>query len=709
MSIITIRCRLVAGIKHQIDKKSIENFSGEERDLLQKLLDDRNQVNIDNPKNKEKIFLAKSSEHVRQHLWQLFLISSALIDELLDRLSKHPNFEIWRQQGELPADELKACWQDLKNSPIYDEKLPGLFFYSVHSTVQTIYASWLALNRKKQRRIEGLKRLTDIVYSDEDLLEICDCQFEQLQAKAESILTDIDKEIAGSDKSLTRINLLFQKYAELPEADILSRSAIAYLIRHGCKTEAKIEPAAKFKKWFGKKRKEARRLETQLAGHFPRGRDVRSQALTSCLETTNRDDFIDKLEYLLWRNPISRNPPPFPHPIEFNSNIYLRWLKLYRKQYKCTRTASGEPIDSIELTQRLFVEFKGLTQGSNYIFEVYCDRRQLDIFQQFFDDDRLLRGAGSEEKYSSSLFTLRSAHLLWDRDESQDLHRRDNMSIETAEEPWNTHQLYLHCAIETKSLTAEGMREIQQQKTQKVSNTIAKQSKKTDPSINEQKSHRKNQTLLALLDRPLPRPSRPTYRGNPQIIVGLIFDPVKPIYLAVVDVTTGKTITCRSTRQLLGDKYPQLSEYRFKQQHNNHHRKKKNKQEQFDQPTESTQGEHLDRILAKAVIQVAQEFNASSIALPPVDNKIEKAQSELEAYAEEEIPEDIGTQKKLTSQTSVVIHKWSYNRLSGYLKSNAAKLDIAVETGSLQFFGTLVEQATAIAMSVYNSRKHGKR
>ena len=260
--------------------------------------------------------------------------------------------------------------------------------------VQTIYASWLALNRKKQRRFEGLKRLNDIVYSDEDLLEICDCQFEQLQTNAESILTDIDKEIAGSDKSLTRINLLFQKYTKLPEADILSRSAIAYLIRHGCKTEAKIESAAKFKKWFGKKRKEARRLETQLAGHFPRGRDVLSQALTSCLETTNRDDFIDKLEYLLWRNPISRNPPPLPHPIEFNSNIYLRWLKLYRKQYKCTRTASGEPIDSIELTQRLFVEFKGLTQGSNYIFEVYCDRRQLDIFQQFFDDDRLLRGAG---------------------------------------------------------------------------------------------------------------------------------------------------------------------------------------------------------------------------------------------------------------------------------------------------------------------------
>lgn len=240
MSIITIRCRLVAGIKQQIDKKSIKNFNEEDRALLQKLLDDSQRAKRDNPKNKEKIFLVRSSEHVRQHLWQLFLTSSALTDELLDRLSTHKNFQTWRQQGKLPTDELKACWLDLKNSPIYDEKLPGRFFSSVHSMVNTIYASWLSLNQKKQRRLDGLKRLTELVYSDEDLLEMCDCQFEQLQAKAESILAEIDKEISDSEKSRSRINLLFQKYPELPDVDILGRSAISYLIRHGCKVESKI-------------------------------------------------------------------------------------------------------------------------------------------------------------------------------------------------------------------------------------------------------------------------------------------------------------------------------------------------------------------------------------------------------------------------------------------------------------------------------------
>ena len=709
MSIITIRCRLVAGVKQQIGKKSIENFGKEDRALVQKLLDGKSQTDQDNPKDKEKIFLAQSSEDVRKHLWQLFLTNSVLTDELLDRLSQHPNFQTWQQQGNLPDDELKACWLELKASPLYDAKLPGRFFSSVQSMVKTIYAGWLAVHQQKQRRLNGLNRLTEMVYSDEALLEMCDLTFVQLQEKAESMLSEIDKEIANSEKSLSIINLLFEKYTEIPVEDIISRSAISYLIRHGCKIEPKIEPTPKFAKWFKTKLKQARRLENQLAGHFPRGRDLNGTAFLNILETATNDEPQDNRELMLWQSQILRDPSSLPHPIEFNSNTDLRWLKLYRKQYQCKRAASGESIESIELTQRLFVEFKGLTQGSNYVFEIYCDRRQLAIFQQFFNDDRLLRNSSSEEKYSSSLFTLRSAHLLWGRKESQYRYRRHALPTQTTTEPWNTNQLYLHCAIETKSLTAEGMYEIQQQKTQKVNNTLARQSKNTDPSIDKQQSQRKNQTSLTLLNRSLPRPSRPIYQGNPQIIVGLIFDPVRPIYLAVVDVTTGKTITCRSTRQLLGDKYPKLSEYRLKQQQHSNLRRKQNQQGQFKQHTESTQGEYLNRLLAKAVIQVAQEFKAASIALPPLNNNIEKIQSKIEADAEEELPEDVGTQKKRTRKTSVVIHKWSYHSLLEYIRSNAAKLDIAVETASLPSPGTPSQQAVEIAISAYNSRKHIKK
>lgn len=554
--------------------------------------------------------------------------------------------------------------------------------------VKTTYVSWLALHQQKQRRLDGLNRLTEIVHSDETLLEMCDLTFVQLQANAASMLSKIDKESVNSEKSLSRINILFRKYTELPVEDTISRSAISYLIKHGCKIESKIEPTAKFDRWFKTKLKQARRLKDQLAGHFPRGRDLNGTAFLNVLETATKDEPQDDRELMLWQSQILRDSSSLPHPIEFNSNTDLRWLKLYRKQYQCKRTVSGESIDSIELTQRLFVEFKGLTQGSNYVFEVYCDRRQLAMFQQFFNDDRLSRNSSSEEKYSLSLFTLRAARLLWDRQESQDRYRRHTLPIQTATEPWNTNQLYLHCSIETKSLTAEGMREIQQQKTQKVNSILAKQSKNTDPSIDQQRSQRKNQTSQALLTRSPPRPSRPIYQGNPQIIVGLIFDPVRPIYLAVVDVTTGKPMTYRSTRQLLGDKYPKLSEYRLKQQQNSHHRRKHNQQGQFQQPTESTQGEYLNRLLAKAVIQIAQEFKAASIALPPIKNNIEKIQSKIEADVEKHLPEDVGTRKKITRKTSVVIHKWSYHSLLEYIKSNAAKLGIAIETVSLPSLGT---------------------
>ena len=113
--------------------------------------------------------------------------------------------------------------------------------------------------------------------------------------------------------------------------------------------------------------------------------------------------------------------------------------------------------------------------------------------------------------------------------------------------------------------------------------------------------------------------------------------------------------------------------------------------------------------MAKAVIQVAQEFKAASVALPPINNNIEKIQSKIEADAEEELPEDVGTQKKRTRKTSVVIHKWSYHSLLEYIRSNAAKLDIAVETASLPSPGTPSQQAVEIAISAYNSRKHIKK
>jgi hypothetical protein len=114
------------------------------------------------------------------------------------------------------------------------------------------------------------------------------------------------------------------------------------------------------KKWFRTKRKEARRLEIQLADHFPRGRDIQSKTVLNFLETTNRNDFTNDLEYLLWHNPIYRNPPSLPHPIEFNTNTDLRWFKLDRKQYKDVIT--GKTIACRSTRQLLGAKYPKLSE-----------------------------------------------------------------------------------------------------------------------------------------------------------------------------------------------------------------------------------------------------------------------------------------------------------------------------------------------------------
>jgi hypothetical protein len=87
---------------------------------------------------------------------------------------------------------------------------------------------------------------------------------------------------------------------------------------------------------------------------------------------------------------------------------------------------------------------------------------------EFFKDYQLSSKSKNKdnyqtEKYSSGLFILRSAHILWEQQESQNRYRSETLSPQTADEPWNTNQLYIHCAIETDLLTTEGTNEIQQQ------------------------------------------------------------------------------------------------------------------------------------------------------------------------------------------------------------------------------------------------------
>ncbi|MEH2041860.1 hypothetical protein [Nostoc sp.] len=59
-----------------------------------------------------------ASESVRQELWTLMAnLNTPLINELLEQLGKHPDFENWRQKGKLPTTVVSQLCQSLKTDP----------------------------------------------------------------------------------------------------------------------------------------------------------------------------------------------------------------------------------------------------------------------------------------------------------------------------------------------------------------------------------------------------------------------------------------------------------------------------------------------------------------------------------------------------------------------------------------------------------------
>lgn len=174
---------------------------------------------------------------------------------------------------------------------------------------------------------------------------------------------------------------------------------------------------------------------------------------------------------------------------------------------------------------------------------------------------------------------------------------------------------------------------------------------------------------------------------------------------AVVDGEAGKLITCRNIRQLLGENYSRLSEYRLKQKHNAHQRHKDQVQGRTRKIIESEQGKYLDRLIAKAIVELARKYRAGSIAIPNLKGLRERLVSAIEARAEERFPGDVEKQDAYTRQHKINYHNWSYNRLAQYLQDKAAQSEIAIERGFQPMDEVLTAAAEAVARSALQRRK----
>ncbi|MBD2214108.1 hypothetical protein H6G27_30210 [Nostoc linckia FACHB-104] len=81
-------------------------------------------------------------------------------------------------------------------------------------------------------------------------------------------------------------------------------------------------------------------------------------------------------------------------------------------------------------------------------------------------------------------------------------------------------------------------------------------------------------------------------------------------------------------------------------------------------------------MLAKRIVEVAKEYQASCIVLPTLKDTKEIRTSVIQAKAEAKFPGDVNAQKLYVKEYNRQIHNWSYSRLQESIKSKAAELKI---------------------------------
>ncbi len=623
-----------------------------------------------------------ASECARQQLWKLMAqLNTPLINELLEQLGKHPDFENWRQEGKLPTTVVSQLCQPLKTEERFAGQPSRLYMSAIH-VVAYIYKSWLATQKRLQQQLDGKIRWLEMLNSDTELVEVSCCSLEVIRTKATEILattmpesdsnaplierrkTKKSKKSSPSSSDRRVAHKLFDAYQDTE--DILSRSAISYLLKNGCKLKDKGEDPEQFAKRRRKLEIHIQRLTEKLTSRIPKGRDLTNAKWLESLLTATTTVPEDNAEAKRWQNILLTRSTLLPFPLVFETNEDLIW--------------------STNEKGRLCVYFIGL---SDLTFEVYCDSRQLHWFKRFLEDQQTKRK--SKNQHSSSLFTLRNGHLVWQEGEGKG-------------EPWNLNRLSLHCCVDTRLWTTEGTEQVRQEKRNEITKFITKMKEKTDLSVTQQAFVQRKQSTLTRINNSFERPNKPVYQGQSSVLVGVSLGLKKPATVAVVDALTNKVLAYRSTRQLLGENYELLNRQRRQQQFLSHERHKSQKSFSPSQLGASELGQYVDRLLAKEIVAIAQTYFAGSIVLPKLGDMREIIQCEIQAIAEAKCPGYIEGQQKYAKQYRVNVHQWSYGRLLQNIQSKATQTGIVIEEGNQPVRGSPQDKAQEVALSAYKLR-----
>ena len=666
-----------------------------------------------------------------QYLWELMTQKNTpLINELLAQVPNHPDFEEWVEKGTLPKKAIKElCAPFREQEPFANQ--PGRFYSSAIALVYYMFKSWLKIQKKLRQKIEGKERWLAMLRSDIELEQESGKDIAQIRLQAAKILKKTQEKVINQHsphtsqrqntkkkksqkKSSNIFASLFQKHNEAK--DISTKCVLAYLLKNNCQVNEDDEDPEKYALYRRKKEIEIERLKKQLKSRLPLGRDLKHETWCKAIEAID-DNYVaeDNLEARSLQDNLLRKSATVPYPVAYESNTDLTWLE----------DAQGN----------LFVKFNGL---GDHKFEIRCDTRQLDWFRRFLEDQKLKEKSKKDKKeghreneLSSALFGLRSGRILWREGEQQpDRHKKTiiraflllflNQDYKLAivllqgykqlkrrlrqEQPWNYHKLYLQCSVDTRLWTKEGTALVAEEKTASSKNAIAQTEEKGDLDLEQQKHIKRKQTQLANLQSLPNRPHKDLYRGNPSIVLGVSLGLEKPATVAVVDVVSGRVLTYRSSKQLLGNDYKLLARQRREKQRLSIKRHKAQKRNAPNSFGESELGKYVDRLFANAIVKLAHSYQANSIVLAELSQMREITQSEVQAKAEKKILGYKEGQKKYAKQYRINVHNWSYGRLIDFIGQKASITGIPIETARQPLGGNNHEKAKDLALAAYNSR-----
>jgi len=623
-------------------------------------------------------------EAIRRKLWDLMVNKNTpLVNELLKQVTQHGDFETWQREGKVSEKPVQDLCKPLRPDPRFENQ-PGRFYTSANLMVTYTYQSWFALQKKRRRRLDGMRHWLDVVKSDIELVQTSGCDLERLRAKAQAILGQLSAEESSSkarspknkkkqnskaDRDLMGRLFLMYETAE----DVLSRCAIAHLLKNDCQVNELEENPEKFADRIRNKQKAIEQLEAKLISRLPKGRDLTGEEFLETLAIATEQIPENEVDQILWQAKLLAKPATLPYPIVFGSQTDLRW--------------------SMNEKSRLCVAFNGVEKFIPELkqtpFQIYCDQRQLPIFQKFLQDWQAHRA--NEATYPLSLFLFKTASLGWEQGKGKG-------------DPWQVNRLTLHCSINPDLLTAEGTEQVQQQSIAKFETRLSKVTAQETLTEAQQGSLKRQRSSLARLQNAPQRPSKPQYQGFPEIMIGVSIGLVCPITVAVINLKTGQALTYRSTRQLLGDNYRLLNRQRQQQQHHTLKRHKNQTKGYIHQPSESELGQYIDRLLANSIIKLAQQFQASCIVLPQTKNLRERLSAEINARAEKK-SDSKQVQDKYAKEVRMSIHRWSYNRLLTAISTQAEKTGLAIETIAQPLQGTPQQKAKDVAIAAYHFRQ----